>query len=98
MAQVTQLTNVSPNELVELIKEGIKTQLQEFSIQINSKQISDKPILSRQETANFFGVSLNCINDWSNKGIIKPIKVGQRTYFNREELLQVMFKKSSNVK
>jgi hypothetical protein len=97
MAQVTQLTNVSPNELVELIKEGIRTQLQEFSIQINSKPISDKPILSRQETADFFGVSLNCLNDWCNKGILKPIKVGQRTYFNREELLQVMFKKSSNV-
>jgi hypothetical protein len=98
MSKITQLTSVSPKELVELIKEGIKTQLQEFSIQINSKPISDKPILSRQETADFFGVSLNCLNDWCKKGILKPIKVGQRTYFNREDLFQVMFKKSCNDK
>lgn len=49
------------------------------------------PHLTRKETAKFFGISLNCLNDWSNKGIVTPYKVGQRTYFKRSELLQVMF-------
>lgn len=88
----TILTSINPSELVRLINEGIREQLQEFTSRINSKPINDeKPHLTRQETANFFDVSPNCINDWSNKGILKRIKVGQRVYFSKEECLQLMF-------
>ena len=90
--KTVQVLNVTPNELVDLINEGIKSQLQDFSIQLKTTPKGDeRPHLTRKETAQYFGVSLNCINDWCNKNILKPYKVGQRTYFKRSDLLQVMF-------
>ena len=92
MANVIQLTNVTPKELVELISLGIREQLKEFSIKLQSESSDSlKPHLTRKETAEFFNVSLNCINMWVNKGIITPYKVGQRVFFKRDELLKVMF-------
>ena len=51
----------------------------------------DKPHYTRKETARFFDVSVNCINNWINKGILKAYKVGNRTYFRKSELIEVMF-------
>lgn len=91
----TTISRVTPNELVELINEGIRTQLQTFSARINSNAPKDdKPHLTKRETAKFFDVSVNCITDWSNKGILQPFKVGQRVYFSKEECIKVMFNQS----
>jgi hypothetical protein len=91
MKQVS-ISQVTPNELVELINEGIKTQLQAFTARINSKvQTDDKPHLTKRETAKFFDVSVNCITDWSNKEILSPMRVGQRVFYSKEECIQVMF-------
>jgi excisionase family DNA binding protein len=95
MTNTIQVTNINPNELVELISNGIKEQLKEFSIKLNSEPTETlKPHLTRKETANYFNVSLNCVNMWVNKGIIKSYKVGQRVFFKREEILRVMFDQS----
>ena len=92
------IQRVTPLELVNLINEGIKNQLQEFTGRINSKEVDeDKPHLTRKETAQFFDVSVNCINDWCKKGILKSYKVGQRVYFKKEECIQVMFNQSKAV-
>ena len=87
--QQIQLLNITPHDLTNLIKEGIKSELSELTKSVHSDE--SNPHLTRKETAKYFGVSLNCINDWCRKGIITPYKVGQRTYFKRSELVQVMF-------
>lgn len=95
MSNIIQVTNIDPTELVELISMGIREQLKEFSIKINSSSNDDlKPHLTRKETAEFFNVSLNCVNLWVKKGILTRHRVGQRVFFKREDLLNVMFKQS----
>lgn len=95
MTNLVQVTNISPDELVELISRSVKEQIKEFSIKLNSDSTEiQKPHLTRKETANYFNISLNCLNMWVNKGILKPYKVGQRVFFKREEILSVMFNQS----
>jgi len=89
--QSIQLLNITTNDLTNLIKEGIKSELTELKKTLNIESL-ESPHLTRRETAKYFDVSLNCVNDWTRKGILKAYKVGQRTYFKRSELLQVMFK------
>ena len=97
MSNIIQVTNINPSELVELITMGIREQLKEFSIKINSSSKDDlKPHLTRKETAEFFNVSLNCVNLWVKKGILTRHRVGQRVFFKREELLSVMFKQNKS--
>lgn len=87
------IVQVSPNELANLISNQIEQQLQRFASNPKVKELeqSNKPHFTRKETAKFFDVSLNCINDWSKKGILKPMKVGQRTYFKKSDCIEIMF-------
>ena len=86
-----QIIQITPNELVNLISDRVCEQLNKLATSSNINAVESTPHLTRKETAKYFGVSLNCINDWCRKGIITPYKVGQRTYFKRSELVQVMF-------
>lgn len=96
--QNSTIIQVSPHELASLISQELKKELQKFATNPKVKQLetNDKPHATRKETAKFFDVSLNCINDWSKKGILKPIKVGQRTYFLKSHLLELMFNQLKN--
>ena len=89
----TTIIQLSPKELANLISSQLKMELIKFTANPKIKNLisTDKPHLTRKETALFFDVSLNCINDWSKKSILKPIKVGQRTYFKKSHLLDVLF-------
>jgi hypothetical protein len=91
----TTLTQISPKELAILISNEVKKELIKFAANPKVKVLNstNKPHLTRKETSNFFDVSLNCINDWSNKGILKPFKVGQRTYFKKTDILLTLFGK-----
>lgn len=89
----TIIQSLSPNELSHYVATAIKEQfinlLQELSVRKTSTD--DRPHLTRKETAKFFDVTTNCINDWVKKGLLTPMKMGQRTYFSKAECIEVMF-------
>lgn len=89
----TTIIQLSPKELANFISGELKAELIKFSANPKIKNLmsTDKPHLTRKETSSFFDVSLNCINDWSKKNILKPFKVGQPTYFKKSDLLDVLF-------
>ncbi len=60
------------------------------SLSTNSLNVQN-PHLTRDETAQFYGVSKGCIDDWSRRGILTPYKVCNRTYFKRSECVEVLF-------
>ena len=84
---------VSPNELVNLISESVKTQIQELSNQLKGTLPTkeSKEFLTRHETAKTFGVSLPTIHLWQNNGILKVYKMGNRSYFKYSELLETLY-------
>jgi hypothetical protein len=91
-----QFLQTTPTELADLITASVKRELTTLSARLNSQTTeSDKPHLTRQETAAFFDVSVQCIHDWTNKGILKPYKVGNRTYYLRSECMEVMLNKKA---
>lgn len=81
-----QFIQISPEELSNLIKEGIKPELEELIRETSGRSITQKEFLSRQETASLFGISKVTLHDWINKGILHPYKMGNRTYFLYSEL------------
>ncbi len=92
MTQV-QFIQVSPQELASLIQESVKQSLPISPIQNDSNQ---KEILTRIETAQLFSISLVCLHDWMKKQIVKPYKVGNKTYFKRSEILEVLSSSNKN--
>lgn len=92
-----QFIEVSPSDLSNLINEGLKKHIENLFKQHSEQQPSGKEFLSRKETAEFFGISLVCLHDWIKKGIVKHYKCGNRTYFNRAELVQQLFNSNKQV-
>lgn len=89
--QTIQFIGTSPTELASLIADGISKHLENLNrFNPSSEKDSPKEIMTRKETAELFSVSMVTIHDWVNSGIIKPYKVGNRTYFKRSELINVM--------
>jgi hypothetical protein len=81
------LYSITPEEFSNLIKEGVKEEIERlFQAQQNGKK-PEKELLTRKETADLFGISLVCLHDWMKKGIVTPYKMGNRTYFRYSELV-----------
>jgi hypothetical protein len=86
-----QLIQVTPEELASIISEQVSKEIQSFAVQLQQPTINhDRPHMTRKETAEFFGVSLNCINDWSKSGFLRPLKMSNRTYFLRSECMDTL--------
>ena len=92
MSQI-QFIQITPQELVNLISDSVKTQILEFSKNMKTtfSQVDEKEFLTRKETAELFKVSLVTIHDWQNNGILKVYKMGNRSYFKYSELLERLY-------
>ncbi len=84
---------VTPNELVNLISESVKTQFHELSnlLKENQSTKEEKDFLTRHETAKLFKVSLPTVHLWQENGILKVYKMGRRSYFKYSELLETLY-------
>jgi len=86
-----QFISTTPNALANLIADNVREQLETLSRQLNQQATEPgKELMTRKETSIFFAVSLVTIHDWVKSGILKPYKVGNRTYFKRSELMEVV--------
>lgn len=80
----------TPTELVNLITDAVRQELQDINRLIGTNTNEVKELLTRKETGDLFSVSLVTIHEWCKSGILKPYKVGNRTYFKREEVMEVV--------
>ena len=85
----TMLHGISPDELTEKILNGVKIQMEQFKKDIETPEKNE--FMSRQETADFLKVSLFTIHLWMKKGILKPLKMGNSTYFERKEIEKKLY-------
>jgi len=76
----------TPQQLSELINEGVKNQLLEFQKNLNSQQANDD-LLTREETCKFLSIDSSTLWAWTNKGKVKAYGIGNRRYYKRSELL-----------
>lgn len=88
-----QILQTTTSELVNVISDCVKSQLQELSKELKGTSLTkeEKEFLTRKETADLFKVSLVTIHEWQNNGTIKVYKMGNRSYYKRSELLETLF-------
>lgn len=79
-----QLIQITPEELSELINDGIKIQLQDFLKHFIPTQ--PKEYLTRQEVAKMFDVDISTVHNWCKSKRLNPLGLGSRVYFLRSEV------------
>lgn len=74
-------------EFFKKIEELIDSRLNQFDEKLACfTQPQGKELMTRDETADYFGVSLGTLNNWSKSGILIPITFGGRVYYTRNEI------------
>lgn len=82
------LQNVSPEALTELIKEGVKSQLEDFKKSINTHNPDE--LLTREQTCDFLHIDSSTLWHWTNKGKVTAYGIGNRRYYKKAELLECL--------
>ena len=76
------LISIPLSEFEDLQKTWMSEVLQSNSI---SKE-KEEELLTREETANLFGISLPTLNEYSKKGIIPAYRLGSRVRYKKSEI------------
>ncbi len=87
--EAVQFIQSTPNQLAELINEGVKNQLLELQKNLKSKQANDD-LMTREETCKFLSIDSSTLWAWTNKGKVKAYGIGNRRYYKRSELLECL--------
>jgi|TARA_B110000037_G_scaffold116642_1_gene133866 hypothetical protein len=82
-----QLIQTTPEQLVELINEGVKKQLEDFKKELTTKEANDE-LLTRKEACEFLKIDSSTLWAWSNKGKVKAYGIVNRRYYKRNELIE----------
>jgi len=82
--KITQVHNISPEELKQSIINDIRVELQEMSKKF--QPVRPPEYVTRKEAAKILKVSLVTIHDWNKKRILKPYRLGNLIRYKRTEL------------
>lgn len=80
------LQNLNTTDLTQLIKDGVKSQLEDFKETLNT-QNSDE-LLTREQTCKFLQINSSTLWAWTNKGKVKGFGIGNRRYYLKSQLLE----------
>ena len=84
------LQNVSPERLTELIKDGVKSQLEDFKETLQTHNTDE--LLTREQTCKFLQIDSSTLWAWTNKGKVIAYGIGNRRYYKKAELLNSLQK------
>jgi hypothetical protein len=79
------LQNLSPEDLSQLIKDGVKSLLSDFKKELNKTDPDE--LLTREETCKFLQIDSSTLWHWTNKGKVLAYGIGNRRYYKKAELL-----------
>ena len=84
------LQNLSREDLTQLIKEILRSQLEDFKETLNTPNPDE--LLTRKEACKLLKVDSSTLYRWRNKGKITAYGIGNRRYYKKEELLESLIK------
>ena len=80
------LQNLNTTDLTQLIKDGVKSQLENFKETLNTH--NPDMLLTRDQTCKFLQIDSSTLWAWTNKGKVKAYGIGNRRYYKKAELLE----------
>tara|TARA_B110000881_G_scaffold146941_1_gene130094 strand:- start:56 stop:337 length:282 start_codon:yes stop_codon:yes gene_type:complete len=80
------LQNLNTTDLTQLIKDGVKSQLEDFKETLNTHNPDE--LLTREQTCKFLQIDSSTLWAWTKKGKVKAYGIGNRRYYKKAELLE----------
>ena len=92
--QQIQITQLSPEGLKDLIKELLRSELDNLKEQITKSK--SEVLYTREETAGRFKIDLSTLHRWTKSGKIIPHAIGARIYYKESSIQQALIKLDPN--
>lgn len=86
--QTIQVYQVTPDQLKDLILNGVKEQLAELKKDFQPKTPTE--LLTRNEVAELLKIDLSTLWAWTNKRKVKAYGIGNRVYYKRNEIEEML--------
>lgn len=81
-----QFIQTTPQQLADLIKEGVKVELQQLKKELLHENANDE-LLTREQTAELLQINLSTLWSYTCKGKLKSYGIANRRYYKRSEVM-----------
>ena len=93
ITKTIEIQEITVDELADRVANKLLSKIEDYINQLHKKD--NDVLLTRQETADYLRVSLTTIHHWSKHSIIKPIYLGNRVYFKKQHILDILEERES---
>jgi excisionase family DNA binding protein len=91
---ITQLHEITPEELKEKILQDFRVELKQLTQNIHPK--IQEEYLTKKEVSQILKVSLVTIHDWNKKKILNPFRLGNLIRYKRSDLEKAFIRINNN--
>lgn len=91
-----QIENITFTELKEELKKELTVEFKNLLDEVLKRKYSDDDsLMTRQQVADYFMVSLPTVHEWMNAGILKSYQIGNKRRFKNSEVQAALAPKSN---
>ncbi len=85
-----EITELTADELADKIANKLLEKIKHYMDDLHSNE--NDVYLTRTETADFLKINITTLWHWTNKGKVKSYGLGNRRYYNKKEIIDVLKK------
>ena len=84
--KIIQISGFTIEDFLSMLDEKINQALEKFQSSKNNT-IPEKEFYTRDEVAKLLNISYATLHLWKKKGILEPVKIGNRVYYPQIEVI-----------
>jgi len=88
ITKTIEIQEITVDELADKVADKLLNKIKHYldDLQTNESDV----YLTRQETADFLKINITTLWHWTNKGKIKSYGIGNRRYYNKQEIIALL--------
>jgi hypothetical protein len=90
ITKTIEIQEIKVDELADKVADKLLNKIKHYLDDLHTNE-SDV-YLTRQETADFLKINITTLWNWTNKGKIKSYGIGNRRYYNKQEIIALLKK------
>ena len=90
ITKTIEIQEITVDELADKVADKLLDRIKHYLDDLLTNE-SDV-YLTRQETADFLKINITTLWNWTNKGKIKSYGIGNRRYYNKQEIIALLKK------
>jgi hypothetical protein len=90
ITKTIEIQEITVDELADKVADKLLNKIKHYLDDLHTNK--SEVYLTRQETADFLKINITTLWHWTNKGKIKSYGIGNRRYYNKQEIIALLKK------